>query len=253
MGRADPCWVIVVGQTATSFRARRRDDLIPTLRQLQRTQPDVDLRWFDRGQLWNSPEQARDALRAQRQAPRDRGPDWRPGGSHKDPRAQFALTRDQKRARFKNRQFRKPKRDDRPMGSDSAGPGAGDGPRSRKPPRKDGRPDRRPFHNKPGSGPRSGPRSGSWSGTRSGSGSGSQAGRRPGSRPGRPPGSHSGPPRSGPQSGSRSGPRSAPRSGPRSGSGQGSGSKPRRPWGPKAGRPGGSRFPKGPGNRKKKP
>ena len=42
------CWVIVVGNQPTAFRAREAEDLVPTLKQLQRTQPDVEMRWFER-------------------------------------------------------------------------------------------------------------------------------------------------------------------------------------------------------------
>jgi hypothetical protein len=98
-------WVIVDGATPTAFRAKHRDDLVPTLKQLQRTQPAVVLRWFDRGRLWDSPIAAREALKAQRRLRSDRGPGWRPGGSHVDPRERYKLTRDQKRARFKRRRF----------------------------------------------------------------------------------------------------------------------------------------------------
>ena len=101
-------WVIVDGTTPTSFRAKHREDLVPTLTQLQRTQPAVVLRWFDRGQLWESPIAARDALKAQRRMRPDRPPSWRPGGDHVDPRERFKLTRDQKRARFKKRSWGKP-------------------------------------------------------------------------------------------------------------------------------------------------
>lgn len=96
-------WVIVDGATPTAFRAKQRETLIPTLKQLQRTQPNVSLRWFDRGRLWDSPLAARDALRARRLARPERRPEWRPGGNHVDPRERFKLTRDQKRARFKKR------------------------------------------------------------------------------------------------------------------------------------------------------
>ena len=58
-------WVILAGNTPTSFRARDRDVLVPTFVQLQRTQPDVSLKWFERGRLWTSPAEARDALLAQ--------------------------------------------------------------------------------------------------------------------------------------------------------------------------------------------
>jgi hypothetical protein len=104
--RPHGCWVILAGNTPTSFRARAREVLVPTFVQLRRTQPDVSLKWFERGRIWTSPAEARDALLAQRQQPRRREhpPDWRPGGDHKDPRKRFELSRDQKRARFKTRQ-----------------------------------------------------------------------------------------------------------------------------------------------------
>ena len=102
-GRVHGYWVILAGNTPTSFRARDRDVLLPTLRQLQRTQPKVSLQWFERSRLWNSQEEARDALRAGRLERPVRRPDWRPGGEHKDPRKKFEMTRDQKRARFKTR------------------------------------------------------------------------------------------------------------------------------------------------------
>ncbi len=96
-------WIIVDGQTPSSFRSRHREDLLPTLNQLKRTQPQVVLMWFERGRLWASPTEAREALIVRRKAPTGRPRDWRPGGDHKDPRAKYAVTRDQKRARFKTR------------------------------------------------------------------------------------------------------------------------------------------------------
>ena len=95
-------WVIVSGANATAFRARRPEDLLPTLKQLQRTQPDAAMKWFERGRLWDSPEQALADLRRPRMSS-GRGRDWRPGGSHTDPRARYKLSRDEKRARFKQR------------------------------------------------------------------------------------------------------------------------------------------------------
>ena len=97
-------WVIVTGTDATAFRAREAEDLLPTLKQLQRTQPDAVLKWFERGKLWESPEQALADLRRPRV--RTRGAAWRPGGSHVDPRARFKVPRDEKRRRFKQRQRR---------------------------------------------------------------------------------------------------------------------------------------------------
>jgi hypothetical protein len=98
-------WIIVSGNTPTSFRARHSEDLLPTLRQLQRTQPDTVLKWFERGRLWDSPEAAREDLRARRRTASGRNREWRPGGDHKDPRARFKIPRDVKRARFKERQW----------------------------------------------------------------------------------------------------------------------------------------------------
>jgi hypothetical protein len=114
------CWLIVSGGQPTAFRSRDAESLLPTLRQLQRTQPDSMLKWFDRGRLWTSPSEAEAALRARRTGP-SRGRDWRPGGSHVDPKAKYQLTRDQKRARFKRQQTQKP-------GAKPSGPPAGAGP-----------------------------------------------------------------------------------------------------------------------------
>jgi len=104
MGRL-ACWVIVTDSAPTAFRANTPEELQPTLKQLQRTQPDAVLKWFSRGQLWESPLAAIEALRAKRQARKSPENAWRPGGAHADPRAKYQLTRDQKRARFKRRQF----------------------------------------------------------------------------------------------------------------------------------------------------
>ena len=100
-------WIIVDGETPTSFRSREREDLVPTLTQLKRTQPQVALMWFERGRLWPSPTEAREALITRRQSPPPgRGRQWRPGGDHVDPRAKYAKSRDEKRARFKARATR---------------------------------------------------------------------------------------------------------------------------------------------------
>jgi|AP12_2_1047962.scaffolds.fasta_scaffold74743_2 hypothetical protein len=95
-------WVIIAAKAPTAFRAKRRETLVPTLKQLQRTQPDAELRWFEGGRLWSGPAEA-EAARAERRRMPKRPADWRPGGDHKDPRARFELSRDEKRARFKRR------------------------------------------------------------------------------------------------------------------------------------------------------
>ena len=105
MARGHAFWVIVTGTAPTACRARRKEDLLPTLHQLQRTHPDAVVRWFDRGKLWASPIDAREALVSARGRRKQdgRNRDWRPGGSHVDPRARFKRTRDEKRAQFKRR------------------------------------------------------------------------------------------------------------------------------------------------------
>ena len=82
-------WTILIDDKPTAFRAHEKAELVPTFHQLQRTNPNIVFRWFARGRLWDTPEQARDALRRPQpvREPRDR--EWRPGGQHKDPRARF--------------------------------------------------------------------------------------------------------------------------------------------------------------------
>lgn len=102
-------WIIVAGDGApTAFRGGDHDGLIPTLKQLQRTQPDTTLRWFERGRMWTSPDEAKAALVERRKRPVVRNREWRPGGNHKDPKARYEMTRDQKRAKFKRQQRRPP-------------------------------------------------------------------------------------------------------------------------------------------------
>jgi len=84
-------WTILIDGQPTAFRARDRQDLLPTLNQLKRTNKDVLLRWFARGQLWESQQHDWDARRRPKaSAESRRGPDWRPGGKHEDPRARFS-------------------------------------------------------------------------------------------------------------------------------------------------------------------
>jgi 23S rRNA pseudouridine2605 synthase len=95
-------WTILIDDKPTAFRAREREELQPTLAQLQRKNTNVTLRWFARGKLWESREAEQADFQQQRRAalePRDRrdrpagaerrGSDWRPGGTHKDPRDRF--------------------------------------------------------------------------------------------------------------------------------------------------------------------
>jgi hypothetical protein len=95
-------WTILIDGQPTAFRARERAELQPTLVQLQRKNTNVTMRWFARGKLWDSREAEQADFQQQRQAamePRERrdrpagaerrGSEWRPGGTHKDPRDRF--------------------------------------------------------------------------------------------------------------------------------------------------------------------
>jgi len=88
-------WTIIIDEQPTAFRAPVREDLLPTLKQLQRQHPTAVIKWFQRGRLWETPGDAMDAAKPPR-----RGPGWRPGGEHKDPRDQYKVPRDVKRARW---------------------------------------------------------------------------------------------------------------------------------------------------------
>jgi hypothetical protein len=122
-------WTILIGGQPTAFRAATRDELLPTLKQLQSTQPDAVMMWFSRGKVWPSEEAAAMAFRMEREGPRRerRGADWRPGGEHKDPRDRFKVPRDVKRQRFASRLRRDrteeaPPAGDKPPGARPTGP-----------------------------------------------------------------------------------------------------------------------------------
>jgi hypothetical protein len=95
-------WTILIDNGPTAFRARDREELLPTLQQLRRTNPDVTMKWFARGRLWDSPEAER---RRDRRPPagEKRGRDWRPGGEHKDPRARFGKKGRRRQAAHRDR------------------------------------------------------------------------------------------------------------------------------------------------------
>jgi hypothetical protein len=100
-------WTILAGGLPTSFRAAERDDLLPTLRRLQGRHPDAEMKWFQRGRLWQSPEDAKKEFeKAKVTAHRSR--DWRPGGEHRDPREAFRKKkRERNQARRQERFERK--------------------------------------------------------------------------------------------------------------------------------------------------
>jgi hypothetical protein len=82
-------WTILIDQKPTAFRAREREELLPTFHQLSRKNTDVVMKWFARGRLWESPDEAQAAQRAPKAPLEKRGHAWRPGGAHRDPRERF--------------------------------------------------------------------------------------------------------------------------------------------------------------------
>ncbi len=88
-------WTIIIDGRPTAFRAAEREDLLPTLKQLQAKSPTAVMKWFARGRVWESPEEARRARSEEEASVRKaaleerRGREWRPGGQHKDPREKF--------------------------------------------------------------------------------------------------------------------------------------------------------------------
>ena len=121
-------WTILIDDKPTAFRARDQAELLPTLQQLKRTNPNALMKWFARGKLWDTPEQAQWAGKHLPKPSERRGRDWRPGGNHRD-----------ERARFQKRPDRAAK-DARP----SAPPKFESRPSSPRPPERHRRPDNRP-------------------------------------------------------------------------------------------------------------
>jgi hypothetical protein len=109
-------WTIIAGGLPTAFRAAEREELLPTFKRIQEKHPDAVLKYFARGRLWESAEEAKQEADARRaRAPRGdaRGRDWRPGGEHRDPRQKF---RDAKKKR--NLDWRKERFDRRQAGAE---------------------------------------------------------------------------------------------------------------------------------------
>ena len=110
-------WTILVGGLPTAFRAAERDEIEPTFKRLQQKHPDAEIRWFARGKLWASPEESSEALARQKAQgkrqnegfPDRRDRNWRPGGSHRDPRQPYidAKKRENQRKRERRFEFKK--------------------------------------------------------------------------------------------------------------------------------------------------
>ncbi len=105
-------WTIIAGGLPTAFRAAEREELLPTFKRIQQKHPDAVMKYFARGQLWESADEAKQEADARRaRAPRGdmRGRDWRPGGEHRDPRQKFKDAKkkrnlDWRKERFERRQ-----------------------------------------------------------------------------------------------------------------------------------------------------
>ena len=143
-------WTIILDGGPTAFRAADREELLPTLKQLQSRHPDAVLRWFARGKLWNSPEEMREHARLKRSGSlyRERGPDWRPGSGKGD--ASFPVRPKKLPSPSRPREERRQGRPERPPREEPERPEKG-GPRGpasggwkSRPPRFDSR-QRRPY------------------------------------------------------------------------------------------------------------
>ena len=113
-------WTIILEGKPTAFRAHTREELQPTFKQLSSKHADIQMKWFARGKLWESPDEEKDLSRRGPGSER-RAASWRPGGKHEDPRERFKIPRDEKRRRFAERLYRG-RRDD-----EGAPPEAGEG------------------------------------------------------------------------------------------------------------------------------
>ena len=66
-------WTIIAGGLPTAFRSADRDEILPTFQRLREKHPDALLKWFARGKLWESPEEARADLERHRRSRDERG------------------------------------------------------------------------------------------------------------------------------------------------------------------------------------
>ena len=130
-------WTIIIDDQPTAFRAHDPEELLPTLNRLREKNSSAVMKWFERGQLFDSRDQARevglgqgerrwegprpdrddegprftarprrddtrpDGGRSEKPAPRDKH--WRPGGDHRDPRQKYKDAKKAKWNRFKDK------------------------------------------------------------------------------------------------------------------------------------------------------
>ena len=96
-------WTIIAGGLPTAFRATDREELLPTFQRIKDKHPDAQMKYFARGQLWESAEAARNATK--RPLARDR--DWRPGGNHRDPRQKFVEAKKQRNSAMRKERWQR--------------------------------------------------------------------------------------------------------------------------------------------------
>ena len=142
-------WTIIAGGLPTAFRTTEREELLPTFRRIKQKHPDAEMKYFARGRLWRSQEEARLEAEARRAAAAERqsaprGRDWRPGGGHHDPRQKF---KNAKKAR--NQKGRKDRFDRRHQSGAAQPPGETPARAAPRAPRTEWR-DRGPRGGKPG-------------------------------------------------------------------------------------------------------
>src|SRR3954469_7585878 len=114
-------WTIILEGKPTAFRAHTREELQPTFKQLSSKHADIQMKWFARGKLWDSPDEEKDLSRRGPGSER-RAASWRPGGKHEDPRERFKIPRDEKRRRFAERLHRDRPDDAQPASEQPEGP-----------------------------------------------------------------------------------------------------------------------------------
>ena len=59
-------WTIIAGGLPTAFRAAEREELLPTFKRIQEKHPDAVMKYFARGRLWESAEEAQQEADARR-------------------------------------------------------------------------------------------------------------------------------------------------------------------------------------------
>ena len=92
-------WTIIVDDQPTAFRAGALEDIMPTFNRLKEKQPTAKLMWFQRGRLWPSRIDAREAMQVRGE--RGRYSDPRQDGGDRTP--------SRERPKWKSKDFSSPR------------------------------------------------------------------------------------------------------------------------------------------------